>query len=205
MYTKICIFSHNKQTFNKLFYYICLSMKHTPLQYHFLSILLFLIIALSCKKENTINTEKNIVKDTINLKDKKKIRSIGEVLNPEAQKSVQDWEAYQNLDKLLTTFYSISPNEALTSSEELTKITQQLKDSIKIDRYKQADIAIRINVLHNNALRLTDMTTITTIKSTEIQHEIQHILDAFSALNSKINNITTQEKLEAEVKDILIN
>lgn len=173
---------------------------------HFFYVFLFSIVLISCQKGKIDISKNNPLNDTISsLKDKKKIRSIGITLSPEAKKKVEHWRDYQNLDELLVHFYSISPNEALDLSENLSKITQQLKDSIKIDRYKQPDIGIRINVLHNNALRLTDMTTITTIKHTEVQLEIQNILDAFSALNSKINNITAQEKLEAEVKDIIIN
>ncbi len=173
---------------------------------HFFYVFLFFIALVSCQKKKNSTSKINTLNDTIsNLKDKKEIRSIGITLSPEAKKKVEHWGDYQNLDELLIKFYSISPNEALDLSENLSKITQQLKDSIKIERFKQPDIGIRINVLHNNALRLTDMTTITTIKHTEVQLEIQNILDAFSALNSKINNIIAQEKLEAEVKDIVIN
>ena len=43
------------------------------------------------------------------------------------------------------------------------------------------------------------MATISSINSEEVKMEIQSILDAFSALNAKINNITSQEKLETEL------
>jgi len=171
----------------------------------FLYFLIIIISITSCKKDNfTKDNDKTIAVDTIQKNDQKDIRSIGETLAPDAKKKVKDWPEYQQLDELLINFYSISNNEALNLSKELSLTTQQLKDSIKIDRFKEPDISIRINVLHNNALRLNDMASITSINPIEVKDEIQKILDAFSALNAKINNITNQEKLEAEVKTIEI-
>ena len=176
-------------------------MINSKLLYFFI----FLISITSCKKNDiTLDNDKIIALDSIPKNDQKDIRSIGETLAPDAKKKVKDWPEYQQLDELLINFYSISNNEALNLSKELSLTTQQLKDSIKIDRFKEPDISIRINVLHNNALRLNDMASITSINPIEVKDEIQKILDAFSALNAKINNITNQEKLEAEVKTIEI-
>lgn len=170
-----------------------------------LYIFIFIISITSCKKKESPQVKNdNTVIDTIKMENQKDIRSIGETLIPEAKNKIENWKEYQQLDELLTDFYSISTNEALNLSKELSTTTQQLKDSVKIERFKQPDISIRINVLHNYALRLNDMTSISTINSAEVKTEIQNILDAFSALNSKINNITNQEKLEAEVKTIEI-
>ena len=167
-----------------------------------LYLFIFIISITSCKKkESSLIKNDNTIIDTFKTEDQKNIRSIGETLLPEAKIKIENWKEYQQLDELLTEFYSISNNEALNLSNELSTITQQLKDSVKIERFKQPDIGIRINVLHNNALRLTDMASISTISPTEVKTEIQNILDAFSALNSKINNLTNQEKLEAEVKN----
>ncbi len=165
--------------------------------------LVLMISIISCKKDESDQVKKDtVVIDSINLENQKDIRSIGEILLPASMKKVENWKEYQQLDELLTGFYSISSNEALNLSKELSTSTQQLKDSVKIERFKQPDISIRINVLHNNALRLDDIASIPTINPLEVKTEIQNILDAFSALNSKINNITNQEKLEAEVKTI---
>ena len=168
---------------------------------------LFIIIICinSCKKnESGLVKNDDILSDTITIDDQKDIRSIGETLLPGSKIKVVNWDEYEQLDQLLTNFYSISPNEALNLSKELSTITQQLKDSVTIVRFKQPDISIRINVLHNHALRLSDMATISSINSIEVKNEIQSILDAFSALNAKINNITNQEKLEKELKIIEI-
>jgi len=169
-------------------------------------LLYFIIVIFSinaCKKNEFANTKNDTVAlDTTKIEDQKNIRSIGETLLPESKKKTTNWVEYQQLDELLTGFYSISPSEALNLSKELSTITQQLKDSVKIDRFKQPDIQIRINVLNNNVLRLNDMASIPAINPKEVNEEIQKILEAFSALNSKINNITNQEKLEAELNTI---
>ena len=164
---------------------------------------LIVISLSSCKKNSSVTpVSDKMITDTI--KDQKDIRNIGEILLPDAKEKVEGWNEYKQLDELLINFYSISPNEALNLSKELSTITQQLKDSVNIDRFTQPDIGIRINVLHNHALRLNDMDDISSIHSDEVKNEIQDILDAFSALNAKINNITKQEKLEKELEKIKI-
>ena len=168
---------------------------------------LILVISISsCKKNEStfVNNDLDVL-DTINIDDQKDIRSIGETLLPDSKKKVENWSEYEQLDQLLTKFYSISPTEALNLSKELSTITQQLKDSVTIERFTYPDISIRINVLHNHTLRLIDMSTISSINSLEVKNEIQSILDAFSALNAKINNITKQEKLEKELETIEFN
>ena len=174
-------------------------------QYKLLFLVLFLLSIFSCKKDKLVKDENlKISIDTTKAKDKKEIRNIGETLLPEAKKKIKNWKEYQQVDELLTNFYSISPNEALEASTELATFTQQLKDSVNIDRFKEKDIGIRLNVLYNYALRLEDMSTIEAIKTEEVKEEIENILNAFSALNSKINNISNQEKLETELKTLNI-
>jgi len=169
-------------------------------------VLFFFIIitgVTSCKQSDpNISKINSIVADTIDIEDKIDVRSIGETLLPGSKIKVENWNEYQQLDQFITTFYSISPTKALNLSKELSTITKQLKDSVSIERFTRPDIEIRINVLNNNALRLADMANISSINSEEVKMEIQSILDAFSALNAKINNITTQEKLETELDTI---
>ena len=155
---------------------------------------------ISC---NNTSKETSADKDAIeSLKtDVSNIRSIGETLVPEAKKKVEGWEAYQQLDQLITKYYTADASEALNLSKELSTTTKQLKDSLTIERFKENDVMIRINVLYNYTLRLQDMASIPKITEKEVNDETQNILDAFSALNSKINNITNQEELQQELDD----
>ncbi|MBJ2174756.1 hypothetical protein JBL43_10945 [Aureibaculum sp. A20] len=163
--------------------------------------LVFILALASCKKnENNVVNDSTTANDSIVDTDKRTIRAIGETLSPDGKETVKDWEEYQLLDDFLDNFYSSSPNEALNLSKELSHTTKQLIDSLKIDRFKQPDVSIRLNVIHNYALRLADMSTIPNINPSEVQDETQNILDAFSSLNKKINNLAKQEKLEKELK-----
>ena len=76
-----------------------------------------------------------------------------------------------------------------------------MKDSIRIPSFDRPDIKIRLNVLYNNTLRLADMENISSIETQEIKTEISNILSAFSAINSKINNLTNQKYLEKQLSD----
>ncbi len=172
----------------------------------FIYFTLLLLIVISCKKnEITEGENDSVAMDSIEIQDLTKIRGVGVTLTSDARKKVENWKEYAQLDLFLEKFYSISPNEALNLSQELTTSTKQLKDSISIERFKQPDVSIRINVLHNATLRLADMSSIPKINPLEVQDETQNILDAFSALNSKINNLTKQEKIEAELKEFEVN
>ncbi len=173
-------------------------MKYLKIEF----LILLIFFCASCIKSEGNSNNNNLDNiDSIQIDDKKEISNIGETLLPESKKKVENWHEYQQLDQLLTNFYSISTNEALNLSQELSTTTKQLKDSLKIDRFKEPDVLIRINVLHNSALRLADMATIPNIDVKEVKVETKKILNAYSALNAKINNITKQEKLETELKD----
>ena len=57
--------------------------------------------------------------------------------------------------------------------------------------------------LHNETLRLADMETIPSITESEVIEENNNILDAYSALNLKINNIVNQENLNQELSSFV--
>ena len=54
--------------------------------------------------------------------------------------------------------------------------------------FKTPSVKIRLNVLNNEALRLFDMDSIPNITNKEVIHETKNIVNAFNALNIKINN-----------------
>lgn len=160
---------------------------------------LLLLFACNQKKEE-VNTDAVSTNDSLKS-EFSNIKSISETLSPEAKAKTVNWEDYHQLDRLLTDFYTISPKEALNLSKELATTTTRLKDSLPIEEFKRPDVMIRINVLNNYALRLADMASIPSITDTEVDQEIQHLLDSYSALNAKINNIAHQEKIERELSD----
>lgn len=165
------------------------------------TIFLFVICfsMISCNESKQKETKEQVTNNQI-LTSNKIVSSIGETLNPSSRKLIEGWKEYKILDEFLIDYYSINIDDALVKAEDLKNYTQQLRDSIRIEEFERPDIKIRLNVLYNNSLRLYDMESIPSIKGIEVENEISNILNAFSALNSKINNIVNQQDLEKELK-----
>ena len=128
--------------------------------------------------------------------------SIGEVLDPEAKSIVASWEEYQKVEALISEFYNISTDQALQKSKELAEATQALRDSVRVDRFLQPDLQMRLNVINNIALRINDMSSISQIEPQEISDEVGNLMQLFSSINRRLNNITRQQALEEELQPI---
>lgn len=155
----------------------------------------FILILFSCKKEPEINVQKKNKQEIINEQIDIDL-SITSLL-PESKKIIANWEEYQILSEFIPKFYKSSTKEVLFNSNQLETLTKLLKDSIRIEKFNIPSFKIRLNVLHNEALRLFDMDSISSITNKEIIHENKNILNAFNAINMKINSIVK--------KDILVN
>lgn len=163
---------------------------------HILTISL-LAFSISCKnspKEKILLPEK----DTIKTKPVQ-IKYTEVKLNPKAKKLVKDWIEYQNVDTFILQYHHISSTDALFNAKELSEFAQQLKDSIRIEKFQISSVKIRLNVLYNETLRLADMATINNISEKEVLEESENILNAYSALNLKINNLIKQDHLNSEI------
>ena len=125
--------------------------------------------------------------------------AIGEVLSPEARKLVEPWREFSNVENAISDYYTISPAQALANAGVLARVTQEFKDSIRVERFKEPDLKIRLNVLHNTALRLQDMNQIPKINHEEITLEVNQLINTYSSINEKLNNIVQQENLEKEL------
>jgi hypothetical protein len=124
-------------------------------------------------------------------------------LNTEAQKLVEDWTEYQKMNEFIKQYHNISAIDALFNANELSELAQQLKDTIRVEKFEIPSVKIRLNVLHSETLRLADMASINNIAEEEIKNENENILNAFSALNIKINNIIIQENLNQDVSEFI--
>ncbi len=156
---------------------------------------------LSCNR-TTSKKEIEVVQDTIKTS---KIKAVyTEIkLNSKAKKAVENWIEYQKIDEFIVQFHNISLTDAIFNANELAELSQQLKDSIRVEKFKTSSVKIRLNVLHNETLRLSDLATIPKISELEIQKENENILNAYSALNLKINNIIRQENLNNELDEFI--
>ena len=163
------------------------------------SILFIFIITVffSCDKK-TPKEDILIKKDTLQIS-KTIINKIEVKLNSKAKKTIENWNEYQKFDEFLMQYRNISSSDALLNANELSELAKQLKDSIRIEKFQIPSVKIRLNVLHNETLRLADMSTINNINETDVFNENKNILNAFSALNLKINNLISQENLNSDV------
>ena len=62
---------------------------------------------------------------------------------------------------------------------------------------------MRLNVFHNETLRLADMSTIPVITEDEVRFTNNKIIESFSALNSKLNNLNRREQLNRELSNFI--
>ncbi len=120
-------------------------------------------------------------------------------LNPASKEMIATWPEYQKFDELISQYQEISMNEALLNSIELSELARQLKDSVRIEKLDIPEVKIRLNVLYSETLRLADMSTIPTITEALVAQENNNVIDAYSALNIKINNMTAQDELNEEI------
>ena len=110
--------------------------------------------------------------------------------------NIENWKEYKLLEEFAVKFYQTSPNEALSNALEMKSLVASLKDSIKPTIFNTPSFNARINVLFSEAERLADITFIPAIKTIEISNQVEKTLDAFSALNAKINTVLSQKKFE---------
>jgi len=159
----------------------------------------FLIIALllSCKNKN----DQDIQEYSEQIESVNTIKSEHRIvpLNPKSEELVKDWPEYQNFSDLVSQYQEITLTDALLNSKELSEMAQQLRDSVRIERLDIPSIKMRLNVLHSEAMRLADMATIPTITELSILRENNNVIQAFSALNLKINNMYSMEELNDEI------
>lgn len=161
-------------------------------------LLLFLIVFFSCKDKTTKleaiaqKSDKNVVqkhKTILKLEDAAKVK-------------ITNWKEYQKASGNLKSFANISANEALNNAKILSENIKFLKDSIRPKELISLSFRTRINVLENEVLRLKDMTLISAITAKEVHEQVEKIIAAFSATNSKINTIYSQLEVEQDIDSI---
>lgn len=158
---------------------------------------MIIALLLSCKNKNEQTTEEY----SEQLKTVTTIKSAHRIvpLNEKSEELLKDWPEYEKFSELVGQYQEITLTDALLNSKELSEVAKQLRDSIRIERLDIPSIKMRLNVLHSETMRLADMSTIPTITETSILKENNNVIQAFSALNLKINNMYSMEKLNDEI------
>ena len=163
----------------------------------FVRFFILILIFTSCTDKEQKAEEENAASSVSNsmLKSEKPIIR----LNSKSQELIATWPEYQKFDDLINQYQEISMSEALLNSVELSELARQLRDSIRIEKLDIPEVKIRLNVLYSETLRLADMSTIPTITETLVAEENKNVIEAYSALNLKINNMNSQDELNDEI------
>ena len=166
-------------------------------------LLIFLIISLfSCKSDDRVVVKSVVVEGKLDNDDEAFVVSLKkERLHGKAIEVVENWQEYQAVSEFMPRFYKTSTKEVLFNSSQFYKLTTYLKDSIRIDKFNKPSFKIRLNVLNNEALRLFDMDSISNISNKEVIAETNNIINAFNALNIKINNEIKKDVLMKDLSE----
>jgi len=165
------------------------------MKYIYPFLLIILLFNFSCNRNKEL-AEVSEKSDSLKLDVNRIENKIGETLIPEAKDALAGWKEYQDVDELLLNYYSITTLEALSNAKELSEFVKLMKDSLRIEKLQKPNIIARINVLHNETLRLADMATIPSISKKEVKEEVSNIVSIYSAINSKINTIYKAEIIQ---------
>lgn len=170
---------------------------HLMIRIFTISLVLFLTL-IACKKNASSEESSEYAQGEVlspNLKSEAAVVS----LNKESEELVKDWKEYQDLSELIVQYREITKADALLNSSELEEMARYLKDSIRVEKLDIPAVRMRLNVLYNEAKRLSDMSTIPTITDEEVLDENNNMLDAFAALNIKINDLGKRERIDKEL------
>jgi hypothetical protein len=165
------------------------------MKYIYPCLLIILLLNFSCNR-NKETAEVSEKADSLKFDANRIENRISETLSPDAKVALDNWKEYEDVDELLLKYYSITTLEALTDAKELSELVKLMKDSIRVEELQKQNIIARINVLHNETLRLADMATIPSISKEEVKEEVSNIVSIYSAINSKINTIYQAESLQ---------
>ena len=127
-----------------------------------------------------------------------------EKINIIFEKEVENWQELNTVHSFIQKFDKVSPNEALSNALELRDLVVNLKDSLTPSIFDIPSFQARVNILHNETLRLADLTLIPAITFEDINLQVDKILAAFSSVNSKINTILSKKQFEDAI-DIKID
>lgn len=168
--------------------------------------ILILLFVFSCKKEIVKQEDNSEVKSEFSIPKKfKKNIPVKGIFKTE----VETWKELNNLDVFLKRFEDISINEALSSATDLSELVASLKDSVIPNKFDKASFKARVNVFYNETLRLADLSTIEDVTINEVNYQIEKVITSYSALNTKINSILEQEKLESlidlDLEEVVLN
>lgn len=162
--------------------------------------LVVFVLVVSCKKKVEVVVEKQPQTESLALFDETSTYNFNQDLADDVETSIKSWEQYFALSKFFKkNFSTISPSLALEMSKELTDLTKSMNDSLQIVELNNRGMYARLHVFYSESLRLQDMSTISSIKVTEITDQVEKLVSVYNSMNLKINSIYLQKSFDENV------
>ncbi len=118
----------------------------------------------------------------------------------DVEEKVKSWNEFFTLsDFLKKNFLDISPSLSLELSKELVELSKVMNDSLRIKELNNKGMFARLNVFYSEALRLQDMSIISSIKAAEVQEQVGKLVSVYNSITMKINSIYLQKDFDSEV------
>ncbi|MGY5354741.1 hypothetical protein [Wenyingzhuangia sp. IMCC45467] len=163
---------------------------------------IFCVVFIACeqkKSETTVKAEND--EKYFSAKDEIIVFDSLSPVNIIYKDSIVGWKGYFEVTDDLERIKKTSPNEVLSSAEELVKDVALMRDSITVKVLDEKGMRARMNTLYNQALRLQEMKEIPAITVPEITKQTQGLFTIYRMINTKINAIYEQNNFEKELVD----
>lgn len=161
-------------------------------------LVLLLVLCFCACKENSQQNKEVHKPAALSVVQK---HTLSVVVDKQVRKEVDNWSAYTDLEQKFKEFSTISANEALNNALELSELVRKLKSNTKPKPLETLSFKTRINVLENETLRLKDMTYISVaLTAKEVNDQVDKVMDAFAATNSKINAVFIKLSIDKELE-----
>jgi hypothetical protein len=164
----------------------------------FILFISLLSLIFSCQRK-TIENESTIVVDSIEVTSEKIINAIGITLSPQAKQFTSQWEEYKQFDSFILQYYAISKSDAMLNAESLSSLASALTEKVPENYLNEPATQARFNILDSECKRLEDMSHIPVITDTEVKEQVTKVLNAYAAVNAKINTVFSVKDLQDEI------
>lgn len=162
---------------------------------------LIFLLFISCKKNEpvvVITTEDSI--ESLALFDEKKEYQFNVALNDDVKEKIKSWDEYFIVSRYLEKNYlNISPSLSLEMSKELPDLVQSMNDSLQITSLNNRGVFARLHTLKSEVIRLKDMSSISSIKASEVTLQVAKVVAIYNSINAKINAVYAQYDFDEQV------
>jgi hypothetical protein len=158
------------------------------------------LLFVSCKKKEVLIVIEEEPIEGLSLFDEKHSYVFNEELSIEINEKIKDWDEYSSVSSYLKNNYTlISPSLSLEMSKELSDLVKTMKDSLQIKALNNRGVFARIYTLNSEALRLKDMSSISSIKASEVSLQVEKVVAIYNSINSKINSVYAQQSFDQNI------